>query len=664
MLKPIPMLRLELIVLRRDLRLTLHSLARLGSAQLIPPPALPTIPDSTSLPTPTQTREPPPDSTESRRLFLLSETGRHLREQEALRSKAARLRTQLEHLGPFSNLDLQHHHLTPSQSPSASTPSVLVLLGVLAAPDPARLRHDLRSSALVLSPTSPGPIPTNPTQAHHPNRPSSLGHPVVIATTAHHLDHVRSILRHHPFRPENLPLLPSESPANARQRLETDLAQTVAALDRAEAETAAWTRSTTAELQTLETRARRNRLLSEAESLTRTTPSVAVINAWVPAQHAAATATRLHRRTRARCVTRCSPPTADDEAPVLLADSPWRRPFRRLVEAYGLPRYREVDPTPFLALGYALMFGLMFGDVGHGAVLAIAGLGLMHHPRFAAWRDAGLLLTVLGVTSAAFGIAYGSCFGIPALHRYALWHDPLEGNPLGLLGLAIAIGITSTSLGLVLNVANQLARGDPVRALLGRAGVLGLVFYWAAIAWAARSLGPPSDPPSSTTPSATLAVTAIAVLGWLAAEPLASRHTRRTHPHPPPTPGDGFALTLAESAVHTLEAIVAFLANTTSFLRLAAYAMSHAALLASVWMMADALAPAAGPWTPASWLLVAVGNALVIALEGTVAAVQALRLHYYEFFSRFHSGQGSPFQPFLLPPRPSAPNPQSLPPSP
>ena len=103
-----------------------------------------------------------------------------------------------------------------------------------------------------------------------------------------------------------------------------------------------------------------------------------------------------------------------------------------------------------------------------------------------------------------------------------------------------------------------------------------------------------------------------------------------------------------ESIIGAFEGALMYLANTTSFVRLAAYAMSHAALLMAVFTVADTVkhsGPMGGAW---GVVVVILGNAVAIILEGTIAAVQALRLEYYEFFGKFFSGTGQPFTPFRL----------------
>jgi len=103
-----------------------------------------------------------------------------------------------------------------------------------------------------------------------------------------------------------------------------------------------------------------------------------------------------------------------------------------------------------------------------------------------------------------------------------------------------------------------------------------------------------------------------------------------------------------ESCVGAFEAILSYLANTISFVRLAAYAMSHAALLFAAFMVSAEVREFPFLGNAFSLMIIIFGNIIALVLEGIIASVQALRLEYYEFFSKFFSGSGTPFEPFRL----------------
>jgi V/A-type H+-transporting ATPase subunit I len=191
------------------------------------------------------------------------------------------------------------------------------------------------------------------------------------------------------------------------------------------------------------------------------------------------------------------------------------------------------------------------------------------------------------------------------------------------------------TVGLLLNISNRLRGGDRLGAALGRFGAAGLLFYWSAILLLAGKL-----PRRLALPAICGALVCWALKGpllWLA------RRGRGGA-----VPEESPAEVAAEAAVGVFEGVLLYLANTISVARLAAYAMSHAALLAAAFMLAGAADRIWGEGSLPGILAVAAGNIAAILLEGVVAAVQALRLEYYEFFGKFFEGGGRPFRPFVL----------------
>jgi V/A-type H+-transporting ATPase subunit I len=386
------------------------------------------------------------------------------------------------------------------------------------------------------------------------------------------------------------------------------------------------------------------RLLEETRKFPRTDDAL-LLSGWVPADDAAALALRIKETTGGKFVVKTTHPgnSTGDEIPVLLRHSRLLRPFEMLISTYGLPNYRELEPTFFVAISYIFMFGMMFGDAGHGAVLAACGLCALLAGRSEKVRDAGLLLLFGGSSSMVFGVVYGSYFGIEHFRKYALWHDPLEGDPMHLMYGAIGFGIVMISLGLILNTINRFRQGDFIGGILDKFGLAGLMFYWGTLVLltqgaAIRSRG-------LITLWFVLFLIAPA-LAWAVKEPL--EHIRRNHHGAGKEADGGMAGAVTEGLVGTFEAALSYLANTISFVRLAAYAMSHAALLAAAFVLADQVrgfSLGGGAW---SILVIILGNLIAIVLEGIIASVQALRLEYYEFFGKFFSGSGRPFEPFRL----------------
>ncbi len=375
------------------------------------------------------------------------------------------------------------------------------------------------------------------------------------------------------------------------------------------------------------------------QSLGRTDAAV-LISGWVPGHKSADVTRVLKEVTSGRCVVETLEPGKTEDVPTLLDHSRLMRPFGMLMSSYGVPNYREFEPTLFVAISYILMFGIMFGDAGQGAVLAGLGIAALLKGKTEKVRDAGVLLTACGSSSVIFGVIYGSVFGLEYFKHYALWHDPLEGDPMGLMYGAIAVGISMISLGLILNVINRFRRGDVIGGFFDKFGLAGILFYWGVLAmivftkfFETRGL----------MTAAMIAFLGVPIVAWILKEPL-EYFLRHSH-------GDDaehtFANAITESFVGAFEGCLSYLANTISFVRLGAYAMSHAALLVAAFMLAEQVKHLAGGslWNS---IVIILGNIVAIVLEGIIASVQAARLEYYEFFGKFCSGTGQAFEPFRL----------------
>ena len=384
----------------------------------------------------------------------------------------------------------------------------------------------------------------------------------------------------------------------------------------------------------------------EAEQNFPGTDSTALITGWIPSDDVTVFRQHLQEWLGGRCVVTTEDPadTLSENIPVLLRPPRFLRPFEWLVSAYGLPSYRELAPTLFVAVTFLVMFGMMFGDVGHGLVLVVGGVVARLVSRRPKVRDAGVVVASAGVASMIFGVLYGAYFGF-AIERLTLWRNPLHGEPLELMATAIGFGVLVITLGILLNIVNRFRQGDYLGGFLDKFGAAGAILYWAALVTVFRLIASGERPTG-------LQVVLLMVLPLLAIffkEPLAYVLARRAghKPH-----AESLFEALFISAVEVFEALISYMANTISFVRLAAYAMSHAAILYAVIMLGEMVHRAAGGSLGGVLfvLVMIVGNLGVILLEGVIASVQALRLEYYEFFSKFFSGTGRAFKPFRLGP--------------
>lgn len=344
---------------------------------------------------------------------------------------------------------------------------------------------------------------------------------------------------------------------------------------------------------------------------------LAALTGWIPKRRLAALRATLDARFHGRYWLDLREPGPREVAdvPSLVRYPAWLAPFVPLVKSYGVPRYGEFDPALPFAFAWLLLFGAMFGDVGHGAVIALVAAGLA--PRLGRMAWVGV---AAGAASMVFGLLYGSVFGYETLIE-PLWLSPLH-DPIRMLMLAVGFGVGFIVCTLLVNVWNKAAAGHAGEALFDSGGLAGLAFYLGAVGVVASLAGAADLVPQA----AWLAgggLVVVAVFKWT--------ETRAT-------PGERALVT----AIETLETGIGLFSNTLSFMRVAAFSLNHVALALAVFTLAGGLG-AAG-----HWIAIVLGNVVIMALEGAIVAIQAMRLMYYEGFSRFFNGDGTEFVPLRI----------------
>lgn len=337
----------------------------------------------------------------------------------------------------------------------------------------------------------------------------------------------------------------------------------------------------------------------------------------------------------ARALLRMAAPPPDAQAPMLLANPPWARPFEVFARALGMPAGNEADPSALLALAVPLMFGYMFGDVGQGLVIAGGGLALRRRFPIARPFVAG------GLSAAAFGLLFGSVFSLHGLRP--LWLAPLDA-PLAVLTAPLVGGALLLTLGLLLAGLQAHWRGALAAWLGSDLGFL-VCYFGVLAALGLGLLGRPAGPG--------LVVAAAGTLWFVVGRGRRLADDRQAGQAGPAkrVPIVETVLGLAAAAGECVERLLQILINTLSFARVGAFALAHAGLSAAIAALMTACDS-----LPARVAVLVLGNALVIALEGLVVSIQTTRLVLFEFFARFLQGQGRVFRPLPLPPASSGPD--------
>lgn len=306
-----------------------------------------------------------------------------------------------------------------------------------------------------------------------------------------------------------------------------------------------------------------------------------------------------------RALLRYPEPPRDRQPPMVLHNPTWVQPFELFARLLGTPAQNEADPSRLLVFIVPLLFGYMFGDLGQGFVLFL--LGLLLARRFPTLR----LLIPGGLSSMVFGLLFGSVFSREDLIP-ALWLYPLN-EPLTILAIPLLGGVLLLLLGLLLNGVELYWKGELRWWLeLDLALVTLYLGLLASLFWPEASL---------------------AALGGLFWYLLGRLHLAR-----------GDLRVLGTATGRLLEHTMQLLVNTLSFTRVGAFALAHAGLSVAIVGLADA---SGHPLF--AFIIMLLGNAVVIILEGLVVSIQITRLVLFEFFIRFLRGEGRRFQPLVAP---------------
>lgn len=301
------------------------------------------------------------------------------------------------------------------------------------------------------------------------------------------------------------------------------------------------------------------------------------------------------------------------EPPVLMRNRAPARPFEFLVRLLDIPRAGTLDPTMLMALFLPLMIGVMVGDIVYGTLLL--GLSVFARRRFAAGspviRDLARVFVAGSLWAIVFGFLFGEALGdlghrvgLPALWFYRGGRDAVEP----LLLFALAIGAAHVVLGLALGLWRSALerRGGELLERSGSLLALGGVFGLAGMA--ADRL-----PGGALVPAVAAIVVGVILLV---------------------APGGTLGLMMGPLA------LIGTLGNVLSYLRIAAVGLASAYLA----FVANRLGSLGPIWI--GILVAALFHALNLALAAFSPMIQALRLHYVEFFSKFYEGGGEPFRPF------------------
>lgn len=375
-------------------------------------------------------------------------------------------------------------------------------------------------------------------------------------------------------------------------------------------------------------------LLDGANTLFGKTAKTYVLNGWVPSAQVDEAVNVIQKSSDNYCTISIEDPKEGEKPPTLLSNPPQTESLELLTNTYGSPKYGEIDPTTVMAVTFPLVFGLMFGDVGQGFLIISLGYFLRFRLRAnETVKKLGGILILCGIAAMFVGFLYGSVFGLEGehlKHYLGLELHPLLFNPMqdipSAIAFALRVGVVLLILGCALNMANEVMHHKYVHAVVSPYGIAGIWLLLGGVSLVSKHgvnltelIGD-----ASLIPGVVLPIFVMFMGAWRDA-----------------------GLSIGMALLEAYENATRYLLNSISFVRISILAVVHVALsMIMVNIMGMLPATLLGSILTAGVFIG--GNVAILMIEMFVSFIQTLRLHYYEWFSKFYSGGGKKFEPFKV----------------
>lgn len=360
-----------------------------------------------------------------------------------------------------------------------------------------------------------------------------------------------------------------------------------------------------------------------------------ILCGWMTEKEAAAFQKEIADDPLVFCFSEADHETMISPPPTKLVNRGLFKPFELFIRMYGLPAYNEFDPTVLVAVTYSFLFGFMFGDVGQGLCLLAGGFLLYRAKKM----DLAAIISCCGFFSTIFGFLFGSIFGFEDILE-PLWLRPAQAmTDLPFIGRLNTVFVVAVGLGMgiilftmILNMINSIRNKETESAWFDTNGAAGLVFYGSMVTMIVLFMTGRRLPAAGIL----LIMFLIPLLIIFFKEPLTALVKKKAELMPKEK-----GMFFVQGFFELFEVLLSYFSNTLSFVRVGAFAVSHAAMMEVVLMLAGAEAGGSP-----NWIIVVLGNLFVCCMEGLIVGIQVLRLEYYELFSRFYHGTGREFRPY------------------
>jgi len=376
------------------------------------------------------------------------------------------------------------------------------------------------------------------------------------------------------------------------------------------------------------------------------TKRVYVLEGWIPEEKIPEFESRVERIAKGNVLFKYYDPEDAESVPIIMKNPAFSKPFEPLTKAFGIPRYDEIDPTTVMAISFPIIYGLMFGDIGHGFMILLIGIVML---KFLSKgndgiKSLGIILMYCGILSMFFGLAYGDLFGSHELfHEYVteslgikrLWISPVEESQEFLI-VAFIVGFIHMTIGITLRFINYTMNGKFFHAIAGPF-IQQWLFTGGVLLIVKKG---PNFMSWFEDPFFVFMAVGVPLIGILFSDVI-------KHIPEGIKPRDLFKL-IKSTLLEVYEIPVGLLANTLSYARIFALALVHAGLFIALFSIAEIFTMMGSIGVILETLTIIIGTFVLVALEGFIVFLHTLRLHYYEWFTKFYSASGIEYMPYKI----------------
>lgn len=358
------------------------------------------------------------------------------------------------------------------------------------------------------------------------------------------------------------------------------------------------------------------------------TATTAVFTGWLVADSRAAVEAELQDQGIAAAFSELDL-TQDEQPPVEIKNNSFFKPFEVVTRLYGMPGYKDLDPTLFLAGFFFIFFGLSLTDVGYGITLmAVATIVLTLFKVSPGVKTFMKLLLFMGLGSALLGMLFGGYLGIP-MEVLPAWlqaiqlFDPI-GNPLPVFYLALGLGVVQVMFGLLLKIYSEYRNGRLMEGVMDKGPwlmlfVVGILFVGVVTGYVQGIT--------------TGTLTNLIYVGFALVVLSAARH------------GEGIVGKLISVLAALYNDTIGYFSDILSYSRLLALGLATSALAFAVNLIAELVGgtPVVGPIL--TIIVLFIGHTFALVINTLGAFIHSARLQFVEFFGKFIDGTGRSFAP-------------------